>query len=160
MNVLQRLMGAGVAIAFFLSSTGRVAADPAKDVKTPPAKVQPKSQPAPQPSSRAFQQAAAIGGQKPAGAGNVNSMRPNQQTKNAAASGWDTPARSKGTVQAPPSKRADPKVISQQENAKLKKEQQDLAKKYPATGKAPPAPAKQNAQPTRSVLSRLFGSKS
>ena len=72
--------------------------------------------------------------------------------------GWDTKATDKGSVKLPPAKRTDARTVAQEENKKLKQEQAQTAKRYPAIGKAPPSPVPQKpASGSRSVFGRLFG---
>ncbi len=70
------------------------------------------------------------------------SMRPNQQASGNARKGWDTPAQSKPPVQAGKSQPTTAAEKAKAANQQHQKEQKDLAKKYPATGKAPPSPQK------------------
>jgi hypothetical protein len=167
-NILQRLtVAATAAAAFALASASPCSAtEPAKQpAKTEPAKTPPqKTQPAAvapvatPPAGHALQQLTTIHAQDPAGPAKTNTFRPNQEMRSSASAGWDSKATDKGVVKLPASKPVDPKVLAAQENKKLKDEQLKTAQRYPATGKAPPAPKSvQTDSAPGGFFSRLLG---
>lgn len=157
MSVVQRLtMAAGAAIFALSLAWPCFATDTNKQpAKTEPSKTQPQNS---QPTNRSLQQLTTIKAQDPAGPSRTNTFKPNQEMKTAASKGWDTKATEKGWFKLPSSKRADPKVVAQQENQKLKDEQAQTARRFPAIGKAPSAPTTQQfSGSSKSFFSRLFG---
>ena len=134
MSMFRRLT---VAAVFFLyAASPSCATDPQKQpAKTQPAKTQAVPiRPAPIQPSTALRQAQTIKAQDPAGPGNTNSFRPNENMKGVASAGWDSKASDKGAVKIGNSNKVDLKALNKQHD----QEALGIAQRYPAIGKAPP----------------------
>jgi hypothetical protein len=139
----------------------------AADRKTPPAKVQPArtvaparqpSRPQPAPAPRvngAYRQAKIIQAQQPTVAN--NSRTPVEQMVHKGRGGWDTAAPNKGVVKVDKITRVDPRQVAGVANRQYKREQVDLARRYPAISRTvPPASTTPQKSTPPSFFRKLF----